>query len=372
MAGRYLSLNRSLQFGFYLACSWLWCLGAFFPLILSRDYGWPALLAFTLFNVGGAMAMGFYFKNKRQQQIFQTQHKRAISWFSYITIAYQVFFVSWLGSLIGNSFILPLVILLAAAIYFVRRYMNINACLFYVLSMGLFMWFANFDWPPIDITPSAYWPHAIVPLAIGFIFSPYLDITFHRAFRESPHPKMSFFIGFGVLFLSLLIFVFVYAGSLFGLFFDAVAYSNMLYPVLAFLVLQLSFTIAAHLSELKIQSHYKSAQLLIGLGALSAIIFSVVTGFKNASIPWLNIPLEETIYKVFLFFYSLVFPLYLLLNRVKNAFVLVLTICTPAYAFGFLIDTEYSYALSVGVACLVSGVIVLRKQKLELSETKAS
>lgn len=354
-------MSSTLQYSFYLACSWLWCLGGFFPLILSRDYGWPAVAAFTVFNVGGAMAMGFYFKLRARQQIFEKSHKSAIATFSYVTIAYQLFFVAWLGSMVGQPFLLAAVLAIGFIIYCSKGYITYWALAFYLLSIGLFIGFLGSDWAPVDISAKGYWPHAVLPLAIGFIFSPYLDITFHRAYKDSDNPKVTFAIGFGVLFLSLITFVFCYAGSLGEVFFMQAVPAAIIYPIIAFLVLQTAFTIAAHASELSTQKYLRPSLLAGVIAIFSVIVVSVLTLAKGATIPWLNLPFEETLYKSFLFFYSLVFPLYLLLGKSKPTYLWVLGICTPAYSFGFLVGGEHSYTLTIGVAIMASMVLINRQ-----------
>jgi hypothetical protein len=46
--------------------------------------------------------MGFYFKLREHQLNFESKHKPAIAMFSYVTIAYQLFFVAWLAAIIGQ------------------------------------------------------------------------------------------------------------------------------------------------------------------------------------------------------------------------------------------------------------------------------
>jgi hypothetical protein len=354
-------LSNTLHYGFYLACSWLWCLGGFFPLILGRDYGWPALAVFIIFNVGGAMAVGFYFKLRAQQLNFERNHKPAIAIFSYVTIAYQLFFMAWLGATFGQPLLLAWVMCIAFVIYHSKSVITYWALLFYLLSIGLLISFLSSDWQPFDISAKSSFPHALLPLAIGFIFSPYLDITLHRAYKSSDHPKLSFAIGFGVLFLSLVGFVFCYAGSLGDIFFNQTVPTAILYPVIGFLVVQTAFTIAAHSSELTTQQ-YLNPSLLAGIiGMFSLVVVGVLTFVKDATIPWGNLPLEEIIYKMFLFFYSLVFPLYLLLGKSKPTYLWVLGICTPAYAIGFLVGGEHSYSLTIGVVIMLAVVIFKRQ-----------
>jgi hypothetical protein len=352
VAGGYLSLLNTFQYGFYLACSWLWCLGGFFPLILGRDYGWPALAAFTIFNVGGAIAMGFYFQNRVKQKAFEQKHKPAVSLFSYITIAYQIFLVVWLGLVIDQPLLIVAVLAIAYGLYLSKGLITYWALLFYLLSIGLFVSFMGNDLPPIDISAKGYWPHALLPLAIGFIFSPYLDITFHRAYRDSDHPKRSFMLGFGVLFLSLLAFVFYYANSLGDIFFEGAIPADIIYPVIGFLVLQIAFTISAHCAELCTQQYLKPSILAVCIGLISLVSLLLLMLIDGKSIPFINSSIEETIYKSFLFFYSLVFPLYLLLGKSRPTFIWVLAICTPAYSLGFLVGEEYSFGLTIGVVIM--------------------
>ena len=350
-------MSNTLHNAAYLACSWLWCLGGFFPLILGRDYGWPALAAFTIFNIGGAIYMGFYFKKPEQQRQFENSHKPAIALFSYVTLAYQLFFVAWLGLVIEQLLLLPLVLTVGLAIYFSRTYIKSLALVFYVLSIALFVMFLNSDLPPIDLSAKPYWPHSVMPLAIGFMLSPYLDITFHRAYKDSTNPKASFALGFGVFFLSLIAFVFYYAGSLGDIFFNGALPAAIVYPVIAFLVLQTSFTIAAHCSELKNQKYLSFSRLTTAILAFSVLVMSLLALLKGSNIYWTPLPFEETVYKSFLFFYSLVFPLYLIMGQSKPMYLWILGICTPAYSIGFLLGGQYSYTLTIGVVIILALVI---------------
>jgi hypothetical protein len=313
--------------------------------------------------VGGAMAMGFYFKTPAQHKSFVTRHKKAISYFSYVTLAYQVFFVAWLAAVVGISWLPAGVLVLVGLIFFLRANINTWAIVIYAVSAMLFFVFWRYEWPAFNLNAKEYWPHAVLPLAIGFILSPYLDITFHRAYRLSDKPKLSFSIGFGLLFLSLIGFVFLYTSSLGEVFFAQGATSVLIYPLIIFLVLQISFTIAAHCSELREQG-FLEAPTLLGLVAGLSILLTVLLLFtKNAGIPWLNIPFAETLYKAFLFFYSLVFPLYLLFSKSKLTFLGLLALCTPMYASGFLLSLHFSYLLSIGAVVILTAIIITKQPK---------
>jgi hypothetical protein len=234
------------------------------------------------------------------------------------------------------------------------------------VSIGLFIVFLNSDLPPIDLRAKPYWPHAVLPLAIGFILSPYLDITFHRAYKDSKHPKFSFALGFGVFFLSLIAFVFYYAGSLGDIFFNGAVPASIVYPVIAFLVLQTSFTIAAHCSELKTQKHLSVSRLTTLILGFSGLVMSLLFLFEDSRIYGTPLPFEETVYKSFLFFYSLVFPLYLIIGQSKPFYLWVLGICTPAYAIGFLLGGQYSFTLSIAVV-IILGLVLTKTRRAVLS-----
>ena len=308
--------------------------------------------------------MGFYF-SKPTQQHFEAKHKTAIATFSYITIAYQLFFISWLSAMTKQVWLLPLAITLGLVIHITKNRMSYWAVAILVVCLGLFIGFMGNTLAPINISAKSDWPHALLPLAIGFIFSPYLDITFHRAFKNSTHPKASFSLGFGLLFLILLSFVFLYASSLSELFFNGAGVSEIpsaiIYPIVAFLVLQTAFTVAAHSSELALQHYIRPALLGYVVLALSVFFIALTWQLHGVSLSGLNLPFEETVYKGFLFFYSLVFPLYLLLGKSKPIFLWVLGLSTPAYALGFLIGDNYSVNLSVGVTVVVLGSIIGRR-----------
>ena len=45
---------RSMPVAFFLACSWFWCIGGFFPVLLQQEFGRIAFLCFLILNVAGA------------------------------------------------------------------------------------------------------------------------------------------------------------------------------------------------------------------------------------------------------------------------------------------------------------------------------
>ena len=78
----------------FLGMSWTWCIGMFLPVLLARDLGIAGWLAFALPNVVGAAAMGFTFRRRTQSRRMVLAHVRWMRLFSWVTIAFHIFFVS--------------------------------------------------------------------------------------------------------------------------------------------------------------------------------------------------------------------------------------------------------------------------------------
>ncbi|MGH1471661.1 MAG: hypothetical protein ACRBCS_10740 [Cellvibrionaceae bacterium] len=359
---------RWLQYSFYLACSWLWCIGAFFPLIILRDYGLGALISFTSFNVIGAAAFGFYFTRRRREDFIQ-KHQLMLNVFSGTTALFQIFFVAWLSQLLGMHWLLPLMLFFALLFYIGNQLVTLCSIILYFISLLFFIIFSNsatIEWSH-QLQPG--WIHVVLPLAIGFIFSPYLDLTFHRAFAQSDRPKLTFTFGFGVFFLSLVCFVFAYSSELTKLFFDGQVLKKTLYPIVAFIILQTAFTLAVHGREYKRFNHSQDRPIKLWIClCIASLFFSLfMMKFDDLTIPFiLDSNIGEIIYKCFLFFYGLVCPIYLLLYAHKRLMVVTLIGISPFYAIGFLIGGEHIYTLSIAMLVFFSIVSISRYKKSHL------
>ncbi|MBX3355993.1 MAG: hypothetical protein KF724_09885 [Phycisphaeraceae bacterium] len=86
----------SIARGLFLASSWTWCIGAFLPLLLLRDFGWSGFLVFALPNVLGAAAVGFLWNRERSER-FVRAHPTLLAWFSTATLSFQAFFIAWMA-----------------------------------------------------------------------------------------------------------------------------------------------------------------------------------------------------------------------------------------------------------------------------------
>lgn len=340
-------MPASLLSAFYLASSWLWCIGAFLPVLLLRDYGWMTLGIFTLANVTGAAAFGWVL-NKKRQQAFLEAHRPALKFFSQVTIAFQLFFVAWLSALVGWWLLLVMLVLIGVFYRSDRRIGGVAAGLF-LLSMVLFGSYLLTDPPLAAGTLQSGWLHSLLPLVLGFALSPYLDLTFHRALAQSPNPRLSFTLGFGVFFFCLLAFVFVYSEGLLAMAAGGSLDLRALWPVVAFIVLQTAFTAAVHLKEMQRFQPAPWLSCLLPYGVYLLLLVVALEFLVSSTAPWVDLPMTEVVYKGFLFFYGLAFPLYLLFGKNRVLFWVALLLATPAYSIGFLVGEESLFYLSISM-----------------------
>ncbi|WP_404418687.1 hypothetical protein [Marinospirillum sp.] len=341
-------MPASVLYAFYLASSWLWCIGAFLPVLLLRDYGWASLVVFALANVVGAAAFGWVMTQKRQQA-FLVNHRPMLKLFSQVTVAFQLFFVAWLSALLGWWLLLVMLVLIGL-FYRADRVVAGVAVGVFLLSLALFGSYLLTE-PPLPVAAlQPGWWHTLLPLVLGFALSPYLDLTFHRALEQSPNPRLSFTLGFGVFFLCLLVFVFFYSADLAQLMAGASPDWPVLWPVVAFIVLQTAFTVALHLKEMQRLQQASRLARLWPWGLYLLLLILLLEPLAGWALPWIDLPLTEGLYKGFLFFYGLVFPLYLLLGKKPKRFWITLLLATPAYGLGFLVGGDFLFLLSLSMA----------------------
>ena len=321
----------------------------YLPVILLRRFGWLGFLAFAVPNVLGCAAFGYVLRPRTSQRIVQ-RHQSAMRWFSIVTIAYHMFFIPFFAATfilpvpdIGGptlehwfGLILAIAVLAAAVIVSLlpARLWPMLAILTYAFSLAAFVqWGAG---PLSDIT----WVGQSDPgklawmtptIVFGFLFCPYLDSTFHRALRESPS-RHSFAI-FGLSFGVLMLFTCAYAFA-----------SALTALVMGYVLGQSTFTIAAHLRELRqapgSQQRFRHLAVMFALIALAVLSFASTAGGDGRLA-------GEGIYLRFLAFYSLIFPAYVLLflgpgrpmqlsRRNVMAYGAAVLLALPLYELGFI------------------------------------
>lgn len=353
---------RTVSTALFLACSWLWCLGGFFPVLLIHDFGHEAFAFFLVFNVLGAMAFGFVWDDERRRA-FLLQHPRAPQWFSLVVVGYHAVFVFWIAGLLGNA-LLPLVFLgCTAALWGLRRRLFGIAVGLFAVTLVMFAIAADGPMPVAMVAPqSASAIHVMLPMALGFALAPYFDLTFHRAFAHTSSPRLSFALGFGLAFCLLLLGIYVFAGTLGELLERPLTASSPLLWVVAMLVLQWSFTTAAHLHEITAPQALPRRTAVMGAVTVAVLILAhLVVGLFA---PELSVDFGILVYKTFIFVIGGLFPLLLLFRWDRRYVVAGAVLISPCYGLGFLVGGAWAPMLSVAMIGLV--LLALHQTRSEM------
>ena len=296
----------TVGWGLYCASSWTWCIGIFLPIIMLGLFGGGGYWVFAVPNVIGCAAFGYVLTRERSQAMVAA-HAPAIRWFSFVTIIFQIFFLSWATErFIIDDAQWPAVIwpVLGAVLTWTAcaGAISLRSDLFWrwiaviaaVAAVILFIMLVGYTGgirfnPRPEDAPSLL---ASAPIIIlGFLLNPYLDATFHRARQNTPS-KHAFAI-FGLAFAFMLAFS---AAS-----FNAQTLLPYLLPVVFVQwTIQLVFTIGAHLREVRDLPHRR-------IGA-TLVCFSAVLIGAGLGIPGLA---REEVYLSILGLYALPFPMYM-------------------------------------------------------------
>lgn len=354
---------HTLGWAAYLACSWTWCIGMFLPVLLIRDYGVWGFVVFAVPNVVGAGAMGWVLRRKgHSEQLVAAHHRMGIA-FSTVTIAFQCFFFFWMLSP-ASPFGLPLAFgadsewpvqagSLAPAVAMLalipislrarepRLFASLAVWLISIVIAVFVLTRPGFGaaWramlvhtPRLDQRPI---PGLGVVCILGFLLCPYLDLTFHRARQSLPGRPgvIAFALGFGVLFLAMILFTLGYAGL--TRVFAATSAADLIGPIAAawltlHVIMQLLFTIYAHAWELpaprsgrKARRNWTRSRRIIEVGGVVAILVGapllvVLVKRGSWSYTYAGLDLTEIIYRLFMSFYGLVAPAYVWLCMIPR------------------------------------------------------
>ncbi len=274
----------------------------FLPIILLRDFGWPGFLVFAVPNVLGCAAFGYVQRNAGRRAELVGRHERAAVLFSATTIAYHMFFMAFLATLIarGTANATLIAMALPAGVFLAgygfsrmpRRAWPAAAALLYAGSMAVFTIvdtasLSATQWSgTLTTTDLVFLAPALV---FGFLLCPYLDLTFHRALNASPS-RHAFAI-FGIAFIPILLLTVAYR--------DGVTQPL----VVGYITVQATFTVAAHLREIRERSWPQAR------GSRSALLL-----VPAAAVALVLLPCDrENTYLRFLGFYGLLFPAYVLI-----------------------------------------------------------
>lgn len=378
-AGSDPSLERTqiLGIGSFLAASWTWCIGMFLPVLLYRDLGVWSFLVFAVPNCVGAALMGYVLRRPGASEQMVRAHTAACVWFSRVTVAFHAFFLMWIVGREGSAAPVILGFLVNIAVNLlstrlgwtgwapaVMTYLTSIACACVMALSGGLM--AHPATPPILPATDLLW---LAPVCIfGFLFCPYLDLTFHAARRTLPGAAgtRAFVLGFGGLFFAMIILTLAYAGMFlradptFGLgghvaageiqrIFGLAAVSGLFVHIAS----QAAFTMHAHLGM--VSRTTSGSTWRMDPVSLACVILPMLLGLAAPSLPDFggryalagSMSGGETIYRSFMAFYGLVFPAYVWICVLPAwnarptrgqvlAFAAAVGIATPMFYMGFI------------------------------------
>ncbi|MGO1792033.1 MAG: hypothetical protein ACTHY5_01530 [Oceanisphaera sp.] len=356
---------RNLLPAFFLACAWFWCIGGFLPVLLDHDFSAVAFWVFFAVNITGAALFGFVFSGPRRAR-FLAHFSFLSQLFSVVVVAYHLVFMAWISTLLNSALPIAGFIAASSAFFTLRRKLIGLSVLIFVATLALFAIALSYPAPNLPPVPVADgFIHYVVPLALGFVLAPYFDLTFHRAFAASPNPKLSFFIGFMVLFAILLIGI-LYSTPILSAFMTEQGLTHPALPWLVGLwVMQMGFTTAAHLCELE-QTPWFERKLalpaIIVVGLLCAFHFGIAL-----LAPELRFAFGDLVYRSLLFIIGVVFPVLLIFGGINGRSSIAVAVLTPCYTLGFLVSTDYAAALSIGMAGLAVMMFIWRKSLFQLA-----
>lgn len=325
-----------------LATSWTWCIGMFLPVLLLRDFGLWGWVAFALPNIIGAALVGRWNYQKTQTDLGQgtkgtqaangaqdtsrsllDQHRSAMMWFSAVTIAFHVFFVSWMVQRLIGSWAVPAFVLavLLFTVFIRMGKAGWGGWLALILSaMTACSYFAQLgmgDPPVVRIEASQatslllLWPAII----IGFVLCPHMDLTLQRikANLSPAQAGPTFAAGFFGVFLLLITFTLFYASSLqitLRQGNDLILPAAVAGAIGLHMCVQGGITTALHAFELiyKAKPRHLTRSMIFFVVAMIALLIlgrSIVPGTSL-----LGYDPGEVVYRMFIGFYGLIFPAY--------------------------------------------------------------
>jgi hypothetical protein len=325
--------------------------------------------------------MGWTISSPQASAALVAVHRDACRWFSWVTITFQLYFAAWfvrkISPIDGGLLITAA---LAAIIYALaqrrgdRGWRLAAACVFALSLAAMIFGLTHHIIPQL---PSAKPPQidllclALV-CAFGFGLCPYLDLTFHRA-RQSAESvrdaRFSFGLGFGALFLLMILFTLAYTGVVLRPVRGPVAWM-LLWHMSA----QLGFTIAAHVRESPAGDPPVGP---FGWGTAAAVIVAVLLAILPArNLALARMPIGEFIYRSFMIFYGLVFPAYVWIcmlpswhdprrpsRRALAVFAIACLVAVPLYFLAFIENRMIAIVPAVGIVLLARvGVSVADRQ----------
>ncbi len=371
----------------------------FLPALLIRDLGFWGYVVFAVPNVVGAAAMGWVLKSPESSRRLIEDHRQAAVLFSQVTLLFHAFWLSWLLTWACNNSGWPKWVwfIFVAIPVLGGTFLNkahpagirttqlrafgtwiVSAMLLLALALGdpivpspaQTLQSVSFSWDVVWLLPAS---------VFGFLFCPYLDLTFLRARAESESKRDSRFAfgaGFGIFFFSMIVLTVLYAGPIAVLTdrnSDAILHIATWAGLLLVLHmgLQTLFTIEVHLTEMhRERKPTKGPYGWFDVWWPFAFIFGLMFGSAKIDESWHLVGHSymlggEIFYRAFLTFYGLIFPTYVYLNiwnirgrclrtrtsRSTLVTLIAIVLASPFFFMGFFVrDERY---IPAGVAILI-------------------
>lgn len=362
-----------LAWAAFLACSWTWCIGMFLPVLLVRDLGVWGWVVFAIPNVIGAAAMGWVLRDGASERL-AARHAPAIEWFRLVTVVFQLWFlIVFIAAplVASNGLVVPLgaraaviVAMLAGLMFALDVRLGVLAWLGSIACGVLAAVRGGLEWPSPSGQASADVLWLAPVCAFGFALCPYLDPTFHQA-RQSLRTgaaRAAFSLGFGVLFLAMIVLTLGYAGWAQT---AASSEGGMASPAALFITLhiamQLVYTCTVHARATPGRGVWPPARIGFAMLAAGGIALATMSVPHSAGLQG-----REIVYRMFMAFYGLVFPAYVWLlviprggasgveranadRRAMRVFWLAIGLAAPFYWMGFIERTELWLAPGLGI-----------------------
>jgi len=344
----------------------------FLPVITIRELGYWSWLIFALPNCVGGAAMAYRLKRENASFALVANHLVACRVFSIVTICFQAFFLGWLSDLLSlpwTAFIIAAVMGLYLAGTRTKPQALYGALAVYVLSLFVFaaiLWVAPpaaLGIEPRDLLVLSH-PQVIylIPVCFfGFLLCPYLDLTFHRCRQAqgASNARLSFSLGFGIFFLSMIVVTFFYAlpmakimqGEAFVLKGGGVLGTRYLHFVALHIALQAGYTIAIHTRVVSTTPITTGSRLRVLIMFAAVSCFLIGRGL-NFEVLIGGIHQRECLYRLFMSFYGLYAPAYVWLCVIPRkgksleeekmdkgkwiVWLVAVALVTPLYAAAFL------------------------------------
>ncbi|MFI5377827.1 MAG: hypothetical protein ACHRHE_00855 [Tepidisphaerales bacterium] len=376
--------DRFMPWAVFLGMSWTWCIGMFLPVLLVRDLGISGWLVFAIPNVLGAAAMGFILRRRTQSRRLVRTHQPMLRLFSWVTIAFHIFFIQWfVGARLGiDGAILLLAVASVPLGWVMLRFRGGElalAVIAFLTSLGVIAFvlvFGRHHTIPA-IAPAAGGKAVLGSLELlpvcllGFGLCPYLDLTFHRARQHLNYgaSRPAFALGFGLFFLAMIVFSLHYAPNLAALLRGEVSVPRPWAVAIAVhLLVQSATTILFHFRALwDTQQRRPRGNWPVIVAVLVPLLLAELCGARG---PAFGLDCGEIVYRVFMGSYGLIFPAYactcmIPLSRPGRPgwarvmlFIVAVIGAMPFYFRGFVIG-DFARLLP-GVGVVLAATVIVR------------